>query len=63
MNWYFEVLKKYAVFNGRARRKEYWYFTLFNMLTSLLLAIIDIRMGSLTKADGGHSAAFTLWPS
>jgi uncharacterized membrane protein YhaH (DUF805 family) len=22
MNWYLEVLKKYAVFSGRARRKE-----------------------------------------
>ena len=24
MHWYLEVLKKYAVFSGRARRKEYW---------------------------------------
>ena len=30
MSWYFEVLKKYAVFSGRARRKEYWMFALFN---------------------------------
>ena len=28
MNWYLEVLKKYAVFIGRARRKEYWMFNL-----------------------------------
>ena len=26
MNWYLGVLKKYAVFVGRARRKEYWMF-------------------------------------
>lgn len=26
MDWYFEVLKKYTDFNGRARRKEYWMF-------------------------------------
>jgi uncharacterized membrane protein YhaH (DUF805 family) len=26
MSWYFEVLKKYAVFDGRAQRKEYWMF-------------------------------------
>ncbi|MEM8559041.1 MAG: DUF805 domain-containing protein [Bacteroidota bacterium] len=30
--WYREVLSKYADFTGRARRSEYWYFTLFNML-------------------------------
>lgn len=26
MNWYFEVLKKYATFEGRAQRQEYWMF-------------------------------------
>ncbi|MDW4909821.1 DUF805 domain-containing protein [Streptomyces sp. ADMS] len=29
MNYFVEVLKKYAVFSGRARRKEYWMFVLF----------------------------------
>jgi len=32
MNWYFKVLKQYADFNGRARRKEYWMFSLFNII-------------------------------
>ncbi|KGO89221.1 DUF805 domain-containing protein [Flavobacterium suncheonense] len=32
MNYYFDVLKKYAQFSGRARRKEYWMFFLFNMI-------------------------------
>ena len=41
MNYYIEVLKKYAVFTGRARRAEYWYFVLFNLIISLILAIID----------------------
>ncbi len=36
MNWYLDVLKKYAEFGGRARRKEYWYFVLFNILISIL---------------------------
>jgi uncharacterized membrane protein YhaH (DUF805 family) len=30
MNWYFRVLRKYAVFDGRARRKEYWFFSLIH---------------------------------
>lgn len=40
MNWYIEVLKKYAVFTGRARRKEYWMFVLFNFIISLVLSYI-----------------------
>ena len=32
MNYYFDVLKKYADFNGRARRKEYWMFLLFHII-------------------------------
>ena len=30
MNWYLEVLKKYAVFGGRARRKEWGLYTKFD---------------------------------
>jgi len=41
MNWYLEVLKKYAVFNGRARRKEYWMFFLFNVIIALVLGFIE----------------------
>ncbi|MFD6323360.1 DUF805 domain-containing protein [Streptomyces sp. NPDC058442] len=45
MNWYVEVLKKYAVFNGRARRKEYWMFTLFSVIVSIVLAAVDAAIG------------------
>jgi uncharacterized membrane protein YhaH (DUF805 family) len=46
MNWYFEVLRKYAVFKGRARRKEYWMFVLFNIIIGLILGFIGI-LGTL----------------
>lgn len=46
MNWYLEVLKKYAVFSGRARRKEYWMFILFNMIIAVALGIIEGLVGS-----------------
>ncbi|TDR32587.1 uncharacterized membrane protein YhaH (DUF805 family) [Hydromonas duriensis] len=52
MNWYLDVLKKYAQFSGRARRKEYWYFTLFNFIISIALGIIDIRFGSFSSEVG-----------
>jgi uncharacterized membrane protein YhaH (DUF805 family) len=46
MNWYLEVLKKYAVFSGRARRREFWYFVLFNFIISIILSIIDYMINS-----------------
>ncbi|MCD4688933.1 MAG: DUF805 domain-containing protein, partial [Desulfuromonadaceae bacterium] len=45
MNWYLDVLKKYCVFQGRARRKEYWMFTLFNVLAYIALMIIEGILG------------------
>jgi uncharacterized membrane protein YhaH (DUF805 family) len=39
MNWYFEVLKKYATFSGRACRSEYWWFVLINVLIALIPVI------------------------
>jgi uncharacterized membrane protein YhaH (DUF805 family) len=41
MNWYLAVLKKYADFTGRARRKEFWMFTLFNMIFIVAAMILD----------------------
>lgn len=52
MNWYLQVLKKYAVFNGRARRREYWLFALFNLIISIVLAVIDSVTGSLSPEAG-----------
>lgn len=46
MNWYLEVLKKYAVFNGRSRRTEYWMFTLFNLIISFVIAFAEGMVGS-----------------
>lgn len=37
MNYYTDVLKKYAIFSGRARRKEYWMFVLWNAVIGLIL--------------------------
>ena len=54
MHWYLDVLKKYAVFDGRARRQEYWMFCLFNILVSIGFMIIDYVAG-LTEAAGGQS--------
>jgi uncharacterized membrane protein YhaH (DUF805 family) len=45
MNWYLEVLKKYAVFDGRARRTEYWMFVLFNIIISIAIGMLFALIG------------------
>ncbi|MDD1784311.1 DUF805 domain-containing protein [Enterovibrio sp. ZSDZ35] len=52
MDWYIGVLKKYVQFNGRARRKEYWMFLLFNILISLTLSFVDEYFGTFDPARG-----------
>lgn len=52
MEWYLTVLKKYAVFSGRARRQEYWFFVLFNFLISLALGFIDGLIGFTAEGSG-----------
>ncbi len=52
MHWYLEVLKKYAVFSGRARRKEYWLFVLFNVIIAFVLGAIDGAVGLADTESG-----------
>ncbi|ADZ84646.1 DUF805 domain-containing protein [Cellulosilyticum lentocellum] len=40
MEWYVGVLKKYADFSGRARRKEYWMFFLINIIIGIVLGFL-----------------------
>jgi uncharacterized membrane protein YhaH (DUF805 family) len=40
MNYYLYVIKNYVLFEGRARRKEYWMFVLFNLIISFVLGFI-----------------------
>lgn len=52
MHWYIDVLKKYTVFSGRARRKEFWMFFLFSTIISIILALTDEFMGWNFDLDG-----------
>ena len=45
MEWYLKVLRNYANFEGRARRKEYWMFVLFNMIFAIIAMVIDNVLG------------------
>ena len=37
---------KYATFAGRARRSEYWWFFLFNIIVSIVATVIDAALGT-----------------
>jgi len=46
INWYKKVVfENYANFRGRARRSEYWYFTLMNLIIFIIAAILDSALG------------------
>ncbi|MDQ0985571.1 DUF805 domain-containing protein [Streptomyces sp. V2I9] len=44
MNWYLNVLKNYAGFSGRARRKEYWMFTLIHVVVAAALLAVGFAI-------------------
>lgn len=53
-HYYLAVLKKYAVFSGRARRAEYWYFYLVNFIihTVYNVAYVVVIMQGLRSLAG-----------
>ncbi|NIP38185.1 MAG: DUF805 domain-containing protein [Candidatus Dadabacteria bacterium] len=52
MSWYLAALKKYGVFDGRSRRKEYWFFALFNFIISSVLTAIESTLGFVAGGQG-----------
>ena len=52
MNWYIKVMKQYADFSGRARRKELWMFILFNMIFAVLAMVLDNLLGTTFELFG-----------
>jgi len=63
MKWYLKVVRQYFVFSGRARRKEYWMFTLINLLFIFVAALIDalISSGSGSPSLGFISTIYSLF--
>ena len=57
MNWYLKVLKQYADFGGRARRKEFWMFNLFNLIFVIVATILDNVLG-ITFSIMGQSLGY-----
>ena len=61
MNWYLEPWKKYAVFSGRSRRREYWTFTLVNYaIAGLLFLPVNIADNSPTFGSASIDGVFVV---
>jgi uncharacterized membrane protein YhaH (DUF805 family) len=41
MEWYLKVIRNYVGFQGRARRKEYWMFFLFNVIIAFVIGFVE----------------------
>jgi uncharacterized membrane protein YhaH (DUF805 family) len=56
------VYGKYATFEGRAARSEYWWFVLFSILAAIAIAVVEAALGlgqgSVTQGNGQFSAAY-----
>lgn len=51
MKWYIHCIKNYANFKGRARRKEFWMFILFNIIFGIAISILDRILGTVYTID------------
>ncbi|MDB4947514.1 MAG: hypothetical protein JWM27_163 [Gemmatimonadetes bacterium] len=57
MDWYMAVLQKFAQFDGRSRRKEYWMFTLVNLCIAVALNVASRAVGVLAFVNLLYSLA------
>lgn len=48
--------QKYVTFKGRARRSEYWWFWLLNLIVSIVTLVLDYK--STSNLASAHSQAF-----
>lgn len=50
MKWWLLCIKKYVTFEGRARRREYWMFVLFNLIFVALTTLLDTLLFGASAA-------------
>ncbi|HRZ43520.1 MAG TPA: DUF805 domain-containing protein [Bacteroidales bacterium] len=60
MYWYVKVLKQYADFEGRARRKEYWIFALFNVIFGVTAIVLDTLL-EISFTESGYGPIYLLY--
>ena len=63
MKWFIKCLKQYTDFSGRARRKEYWWFMVFNFIFTLILMlcwIIPVIKTNFAEYDADDFSNMTI---
>jgi uncharacterized membrane protein YhaH (DUF805 family) len=61
MNYYLEPWKKYAMFDGRARRREYWYFILGNAFIGAAIEVATLALENTIFARTLFAWVFVLF--
>ena len=60
MEWFLKALRQYSDFEGRARRKEYWMYTLFYIIFAIVAIILDNILG-IAMDDLGYGLLYLLY--
>ncbi|MBO1583244.1 DUF805 domain-containing protein [Bacillus sp. XF8] len=63
MQWYLKALKNYVGFKGRAQRKEYWVFTLVDLIIFWVLVFLGAALGDTFPVLGGLYFLATILPT
>jgi uncharacterized membrane protein YhaH (DUF805 family) len=61
MDWFVGALRKYAVFEGRARRREYWFYVLFWIVIAVALNVVDRMLGMYNAEVGVGPLGGLFW--
>lgn len=57
MEWMVLPYRRYAEFDGRSRRREYWMFVLFSLIVSIVMLGLMIAGGLDLRSDAGIDPA------
>ena len=60
MEWYLAVLRRYTEFDGRSHRTEFWWFTLWSVVVSLALTVVELALGIGNDWGGPLSGVYAL---
>jgi uncharacterized membrane protein YhaH (DUF805 family) len=62
LGYWLEAFRKYATFSGRARRAEYWSFTVVNFIVAILFVVVGMGEDSIGPILYGCFALATIIP-
>lgn len=58
MSWFLIAMGKYATFSGRARRSEFWYFTLFaQVIIPFVFLLLVFLSGMIAGLSGANESS------